>query len=157
MAGPNGGGTYSFKDVQAAIVGPGGAFTIGNDAGVAAEGISVEMADAKGSMVQGADGSWMHSLHAANGGRFIVRLLKTSPVNNRLMNMYNYQRTSSAYWGNNTLSMKNPVSGDSIVAQGAAFERAPTNVNAVEGGVMEWAFMCGTIDQVIGTYAPLGI
>ena len=34
--------TYSFLDVQATIVGPGGAFSLGSGAGVAEEGISIE-------------------------------------------------------------------------------------------------------------------
>ena len=49
--------TYSFLDVNAGIVGPGGAFSLGNGAGVSDEGITVAASEDIGAMTIGADGS----------------------------------------------------------------------------------------------------
>ena len=43
-------------DIVAAIKGPNGSFSLGNGAGVAEEGITIAMVDAKNTMVIGADG-----------------------------------------------------------------------------------------------------
>ncbi len=37
-----------------------------------------------------------------------IRLLKNSPLNRVLMDLYNYQQTSSAYTGQNVLVLSNP-------------------------------------------------
>lgn len=89
---------YSFEDVQATITGPGGTISLGAGAGNAQEGISVEFVDDKDNMLMGADGSGVHSLRASNAARLLVRLLKTSPVNAALSQMYRYQKQSSLFW-----------------------------------------------------------
>ena len=65
-------GTYSFADVMCAIAGPGGNFIIGSSAGVTDEGITVTMIDDKSTMIVGADGGVMHSLHVASGSTIAV-------------------------------------------------------------------------------------
>src|ERR1700690_3265850 len=104
--------TYSFLDVQATITGPGGAFALGSGSANAKEGITVEFIEDKDNMIIGADGSAMHSLIASKGGTATIRLLKTSPVNSQLQQLYAYQQTSSAFWGQNLIRLTNAVTGD---------------------------------------------
>jgi hypothetical protein len=142
--------TYSFMDVNASIVGPGGAFALGYGSGNSEEGISVAMVENKNLMTIGADGSVMHSLHAGNGGTVTIRYLKTSPTNQALAVMYDTQRISSALWGQNTIVISDPARGDTITATQVAFQRQP-NVNyAKDGGVQEWIFDAGVVNVVLG-------
>ncbi|MBU9403923.1 DUF3277 family protein, partial [Burkholderia multivorans] len=60
--------TYSFQDVTATIVGPGGAFSLGYGSANAEEGITIAQAGDKNTMTVGADGEVMHSLHADKSG-----------------------------------------------------------------------------------------
>jgi len=143
-------GTYSFLDVRAAIVGPGGSFSFGSDAGAAEEGISVSMTEDKNTMTIGAGGEAMHSLHAGKSGSVTVRLLKTSPVNQKLSALYNIQTISSAAHGQNVISLRNPVSGDSITATQVAFTKHPDLTYAKDGGTVEWTFHAGAIDLSLG-------
>jgi hypothetical protein len=144
--------TYSFLNVQATIVGPGGNFNIGQGAGIAEEGITIERGGDKGTMTIGADGTGMHSLHADKSGTLTVRLLKTSPTNAKLMAMYDLQTTDSRLYGNNVITVTDTGSNDSTGCRGVAFKKAPTLVYAKEGQMMEWAFNCVAIDSVLGTY-----
>lgn len=141
--------TYSFLDVQCSITGPGGSLIL-SEGGIADEGISIEMTEDKTSMIIGADGEGMHSLHAGKSGRVIVRLLKNSPLNAALMTMYNYQSTSSAYAGQNTISVSNPIWGDDHDCRQCAFVKVPNNANAKEGNTQEWAFNSIKIDSQLG-------
>src|SRR5690348_11425020 len=95
--------TYSFLNVQASIVGPGGSFNLGDGAGVTEEGITIERQDDKDAMTIGADGIGMHSLRASKAGTVTVRLLKTSPQNAKLMAMYDLQTLSSTLHGQNVI------------------------------------------------------
>ncbi len=137
--------TYSFLDVQATIVGPGGTFSLGSG-GNAEEGIEIEFEGDKNTMTPGADGAVMHSLHAAKNGKVSIHLLKTSPLNALLSNMYNLQTVSSALHGQNLITVSNTVTGDQITCQQAAFSKHPTSVYAKEGGTNTWMFDVGAID-----------
>jgi hypothetical protein len=152
--------TYSFTDVQCTINGPAGLvalgdpannsnFQLGSGAGNAEEGITVEMTEDKDTMTLGADGTLMHSLHAAIGGRMTVRLLKTSPTNMQLSEMYKAQQTSAALWGNNIITIDDKARGDKIQGTQMAFMRFPNVVYAKDGNVMEWIFG-GLIVQTLG-------
>ncbi len=143
-------GTYSFLDVQAAINGPGGSFGLASGAGSAEEGITISMMEDKNTMTIGADGSVMHSLHAGKGGTVTARLLKTSPINRLLMEMYNFQTISSANHGQNVLSIRDPIRGDSITCQACAFKKVPDLTFAKDGGTNEWMWDAGFIDQKLG-------
>jgi hypothetical protein len=147
--------TYSFADVQASISGPGGAFSLGSGAGVAEEGITVAYINPKGSMDFGADGTPQNSLHASNGSRVTIRLLKTSPVNQQLAALYNSQAASSANWGQNTITVSNPVWGDSFNLQQCAFEKFPDVNYRVEAGMNEWVFLCGLTVPALGDGNPV--
>lgn len=141
--------TYSFVDVQAAISGPGGAFSLGSG-GVADEGITIEMVDDKSTMVTGADGTGQHNLHASKAGKVTIRLLKTSPLNAKLTVMYNRQTTSAAFHGQNVISVRDPVRGDDYGCRGCAFAKFPTNTYGKAGPVMEWTFNAIEVDPILG-------
>jgi hypothetical protein len=146
--------TYSFGDVQAAITGPGGSVSLGNGAGPSEEGITITMTEDKNTMTIGADGSGMHSLHMGKSGAVSIRLLKTSPTNYQLMEMYNYQTTGSANHGKNTISVRNPATGDSVQCQQVAFRKAPDLSFAKDGGFNEWGFHAVFIDEKLGNGQP---
>lgn len=145
--------TYSFSDVQGSLAGPSGVVNLGYGASVADEGISIDMAGDKNTMMIGADGEGMHSLHADKSGTITVRLLKTSPTNAKLMAIYDVQTASSALHGLNVITISNPVTGDTTVGRNAAFKKKPSVSYKKDGDIMEWVFDCIKIDTVLGTYA----
>lgn len=134
------GGTYSFLDVVGSITGPGGNFNLASGAGNTDEGITIEYKDDKNVQTTGADGTVMNTLHASKSGQITVRLLKTSPVNAQLSEMYNVQSQGSAYWGLNVISIKNPISGDAITATYAAFKKHTPITFDKDGRHNEWTF-----------------
>lgn len=143
--------TYSFLDNSATIAGIGGVFNLAGDgAGNAEEGISIEMTEDKNTMTIGADGSVMHSLHAGKSGTVTVRLLKTSPVNQKLSLMYAVQTASSALHGNNVISVRNTATGDAVTCQQVAFAKYANLTYAKDGGMNEWTFHAGKIDGYLG-------
>lgn len=147
--------TYSFLDVHAAIDGPGGNFPLSGDrVGIAQEGITVTATGDKNVMTIGADGSWMHSLRGDDSGSVTVTLLRTSPVNRQLQEMYNYQKQSSANWGRNTITIRDVSRGDTVTCQGVAFAKAPDRPFAEEGGTYQWTFHAGQIEGQIGSGTP---
>ena len=75
--------TYSFADISASLVGPGGAISLGYGSGVADEGIAIAAKAEKSAMTVGADGEVMHTLRADKSGTVTLTYLKTSPVNAR--------------------------------------------------------------------------
>lgn len=143
--------TYSFQTVFATLAGPGGNINLAAGAGAAEEGVSTELVEETDSMKIGAGGEVSHSLHAARAGKITVRLLKTSPTNQLLMNMYNLQRDSPKTWANSTLVITNIAVGDSISCSGVAFEKTPPNNWAKEAGTLEWVFNCSQMEQTLGS------
>jgi hypothetical protein len=142
--------TYSFLDVHASIVGPGGSFNIGAGAANAEEGIDVEPVEDIDILTIGADGSAMHTLRANKAGKITVRLLKTSPVNQQLSDMMAFQRTTSANHGQNNITITNAVTGDVITCQQVAFAKPPALKYATAGGINEWEFNAGIVDPALG-------
>lgn len=132
--------TYSFKDIVAAIVGPGGVINLADGAGVAEEGIDVQWLGETDNMIVGADGEGMHSLRADRSAKATVRLLKTSPTNALLSLMYNFQRSSGAQHGQNTITIVDKLRGDVITLRQAAFSKAPSLSFASVAGTVEWEF-----------------
>jgi len=141
---------YSFLDVKAALVGPGGAINLGDAAGVAEEGISIDPAGDVNTMMIGADGTGTHSLHADKSGQITVRLLKTSPTNALLSAMVNFQRSSAASHGQNTITIADVSRGDVITCEGCAFKRIPNMGYGKEAGVLEWVFDSIRVTQTLG-------
>jgi hypothetical protein len=142
--------TYSFLNTNCALVGPGGAINLGAGSGAAEEGITIEATNDIDTLTIGADGTPMHSLHADKSGKITIRLLKTSPVNQRLSQMYAFQTATAANHGQNTLSLANSVTQDSITCQFVAFMKAPTLNYVKDGGFNEWVFSAGIIDRTLG-------
>lgn len=142
--------TYSFQNVTASIVGPGGAFSLGNGSGNSEEGITVAFTEDKNTMTVGADGSGMHSMHAGRSGAITVRLLKTSPVNKQLTDLYRFQTATPTNHGQNTISVRDPARGDVVVALECAFRKMPDNAWAKVGNILEWVFDCIAIDEKLG-------
>ncbi|NIF30558.1 DUF3277 family protein [Enterobacter sp. Cy-643] len=145
-------GTYSFMDVTASLVGPTGVIDLGAGSANGDAGIKVEMAGPKNTMTVGIDGEVMHNLSPAKNGAITVTLMKTSPVNKKLMQAYNAQTLSSALWGKNTIVVRNTSSGDLVSASSVAFSQLPANSNGKDAGTMDWKFDCGKIDQQLGEF-----
>lgn len=146
--------TYSFLDTSLSINGPGGSFNIGG-AGTASaeEGFTTSSADAN-TMTIGAGGSAMHSMHADKSGSLTLRLLKTSPVNRLLMQLYNFQKQSSANWGQNVLTGRDVARGDFLTGREVAFKKRPDITFAKEAGINEWSFDIGILDEDLGSGQP---
>ena len=138
--------TYSFKDTNASIVGPGGAFTL--TAGAAEEGITIAMRADKNDLIIGASGAGQHSLRADKSANVTIRLLKNSPTNALLSGMYNLQQTSSTLWGQNIIAVVSSI-GDAITLSGVAFKKQPTVTYAEKGGMNEWEFEAIEVNEIL--------
>lgn len=145
--------TYSFIDTVGTGVFAGETVQLGYGAGTAEEGISIAMDEDKTITVTGSDGTLMHSLAASNTGMVTIRLLKISPQNQRLQNIYNRTRLVAALWGANHLSFHNITTGDQIELTQAAFVKTPDNNYAKEGNILEWTFR-GVLSITYGRGAP---
>lgn len=141
---------YSFEDVQATLAGPGGVASLGFGAAVAKEGISIDFVDPKNAMIIGADGQGVHSLRAGKAAKITIRLMKTSPQNAVLNQMYNTQIGSSLFWGQNVLTVTNPVTGDDYPCSEVAFEKFPAITWAEDPNMNEWVFDAIKADPILG-------
>lgn len=109
------------------------------------------MDEDKDTLVTGADGSAMHSLHAAKAGKINVRFLKTSPANAKLAQMYATQTAVSGLHGQNVITITDIARGDRITGRIAAFAKFPSLSYSKDGAMNEWAFNVGKIDFVLGS------
>ena len=143
-------GAYSFIDVTATMDGPGGKFDI-SGSGVSEEAIRVSMTNDKNTMVIGARGDGMHSLRVSTAARITISLLKTANGNAQMNALYRYQSVpGAAFWGQNTLTIINAISGDAIIATAGAFVRQTDVVYAVEGGLNSWVFDFTATELILG-------
>ena len=143
---------YSSKDVSVSLVGPTGTLSLGYGNAVAEEGVDVNAANDKNTMTVGADGEGMHSLHADKSGQITIRLLKTSPQNQKLMAMYDAQAISASLWGKNIITITNSAAADLHVGRECAFKKKPDMKYAKDGDIVSWVFDSVKIDSVLGTY-----
>lgn len=146
--------TYSFINVAASLVGPGGVLNLGYGAGDSEEGITVEMIDDKNKMDIGASGEIMHSLRASNAGRITVKLLKTSPTNALLSQLYNFQRASSILWGQNAINVADTARGDLINASQMAFVKQSDLGYGQDGNMNTWVFVGSIDNELLGIGTP---
>lgn len=145
--------TYSFLDVECTLVGPGASLQLGNGSGSAEEGIDIDMVEDKDGMTVGSDGAIMHSLRAGNAGSMTIRLLKTSPMNAKLQDLYNFQKTGSAFWGQNVIVVSDTQRGDVITGTVMAFNRQTPVKYAKDGNINEWKLQ-GNVEQLLGSGVP---
>lgn len=143
--------TYSFMSVTAAISGPNGSFDLSN--GNSEGGISHSMREDKNAQTVGADGTVMNSLHAGNTGTVTVRLLKTSPVNALLSNMYAADKSDATVWGQNVITIRDVARGDHVTCSQCAFKKFPDETWDKEGPALEWTFDA-VIDAQLGSGTP---
>jgi len=141
---------YSFQDVVATLIGPGGALSLGAGSSNAKEGISVTFLEDKNNLLMGADGNGVHSLRASKATRITVRLLKTSPLNAGLSAMYALQSASSLFWGQNLLTVTNPITGDDYPCEEVAFQKFTDLTWAEDANINEWPFVAIKADPVLG-------
>lgn len=141
---------YSFIDVVATITGPNGTISLGNDAAPGEEGISVAFAEDQATMTIGADGNGMHSLHAGQSGMVTVRMLKSSPTNALLQQMYAADRSHPSLTGQNTITISWIGGGDVTVAQSCAFRKFPDNVYGKDAALLEWSWNAIRIAPLLG-------
>lgn len=142
--------TYSFNDIVAAITGTGGTINLGAGASIAAEGITIDPVEDKNVMTIGADGAGMHSLVASSAATVTIRLLKTSPTNRLLQEMYNVQTASASTHGENVITIRDVARGDTITLTGVAFKNSPSLTYAKEGGTVEWVFDAIRSTRILG-------
>ena len=142
---------YSFLNVSCTIAGPGGILNLGAGAAVAEEGISIEPVEDKNAMFIGADGKGQHSLIASDAAVTTIRLLKTSPLNQALAIMFDFQSSSSALWGQNVITVVDSARGDFSIIQSCAFKKKPTITYDKEGKMMEWTFDGISANSVLGS------
>lgn len=143
--------TYSFQDVVGSITGPNGTISIGAGSCATDGGLSIVMVEDKSTMTIGADGCVMHSLHAGKGANVTVRLLKTSPTNALLSQMYMGDTENSGAFGQNTISVRDLQRNDVITMQQCAFAKFPDTTYAKDGGEMVWTFHAGIVDFNLGS------
>jgi hypothetical protein len=146
--------TYSFQDTSFTITGFGGSISLGSGSGSAEEGITIESVEDKNVMTIGADGFTQHSLVASRAATITVRILKTSPVNATLQQMYNLQTASALTHGKNVITGRDTARGDFIILTKVAFAKECPITYAKEAGSNEWIFHCGEKIQVLGQGDP---
>lgn len=127
----------------------------GPQAASAEEGMTITFGEETNTQTIGADGSVMNSLHASRAGTATFRLLKTSPLNKALMEIYNYQRQQSSRWGRNHITVRDLARDDQYTLDGCAFVRVPTNSYAKIGNTIEWEFHVSLIDPRLGALSLL--
>lgn len=143
-------GTYSFLDVEATIIGPGGAVSIGSSSGASDEGITVEPS-VRNTMTTGAGVGVMHSLQAQKSGKLSVHLLKTSPVNAQLSVMQALQMATPSLHGQNVITVTEQGLGDVVTATEVAFTRPPALSYSKDGAMNTWEFDVGQLDELLGS------
>ena len=137
---------YAFSNTYVHLDGPFVNVGLGAGAGDAEGGITVTMTEDKNTMTIGADGEAMHSLHSGKSGTVTVRLLKTSPTNAVLSDVYGRQTNQ----GQNIIHIQDQMRGDDITCREVAFARYPEITYAKEGGEVTWTFHCAKIDMKLG-------
>jgi len=146
--------SYSFKDITAAIAGPGVYANLGSGAAAAEEGITIAPIDDKNIMTVGANGDGIHSLRADDSALVTVRLLKSSAANAILMAAYQFQKLSSLAWGKNTITLRDIARGDFLTLQQVAFAKLPDLEYGTEAQPIEWTFHAIKVVGLLGVGTP---
>ena len=143
-------GVYSFLDNSATWTGPGGTISLGSTSGAAKEGITIEYEEEVGHMDVGAGGAVQHSLHANKSGTITIRVLKSSPINQKISNKIAFQRASAENYGQDVFSIANLVTGDIVTCQFVAPKKFSALTYAEDAGMNEWVLNAGLIEPTLG-------
>lgn len=143
--------TYSFKDINATLVGPGGFISLGDGSAAAEEGISLTPSGDKSGMMMGADGNGIHSLYADKSGMIVCRFLKNSPTNELLSALFAFQTSNSASHGGNTLVVRDKNRGDVWTCTQVAFKKRPDVTYAKDADIIEWEFNAIKMEMTLGS------
>jgi len=146
---------YSFRDCLITFSGPAGTIRLGAGQGpaigVADEGITIERAEDRNTLLVGINGETLNLVHAGNTGTVRLRLLKTSLANGQLIDVYNDQKTRGSNWGTDMqhITVEDLARKDKIVAGSLAFAGEPAVTFGKVGGVNEWTFHAGRIQMFL--------
>ena len=139
--------TYSFGDVTATLN-----FTGIVPITVSGEGtgsIDTTMAGDKTSHDIAADGMVMISKVLGNNGTIALNIQQTSSTHKLLLLWYNYiLGASSAEWANNSITIRNNVLGETIVATGVSPQKLPDKPYQAQGQKVTWNLMAAEITQL---------
>ena len=143
--------TYSFLDVSATITGPNITASIGSTSGTSDEGITVAFSEDQSTMVTGADGTGMHSIHGAQSGTVNLRLLKSSPTNALLAAAYQADRSVPSSGGQNTIVISWLAGGDVYLCSQCDFRKFPDNAYGKDANIIEWTFNAIYLNPLLGS------
>ncbi len=101
-------------------------------------------------MQTGAGGDIMHSLNASDSGRITIRLLKTSPTNALMSQLYNFQKNNPSAWGQNQFRGADIVRGDVVTGTELALSRHTPLSYAKDANINEWILQ-GKVFVLLGT------
>jgi hypothetical protein len=147
--------SYSFRNVVAAVDGPGGIVPLSGGIGSAKEGITIAAVGDENVMTKGADDFTQHSMIEDSSATVTVRLLKSSPANALLMALRNFQKLGgSLTWGQNRITVTDVARGDLHVLTDVAFKKVPDLEYASEASPVEWTFDAGHWQPILGTGTP---
>lgn len=141
---------YAFANVNASIVGPNAAFSMGFGSGLDDGGISVEFAEPRVGMKAGADGQAMVSFYSQTLGKIIIRVQKTAPVNALLSAMFAADSADPTQVGQNTILVSDLALVDLCAGKQCAIEKHPNIVYGKEGPMNEWTFLVGQLRVLLG-------
>lgn len=142
--------TYSFANVDCAIVGPNGTFSMGFGAGIDEGGITAELTEVRGAQRAGADGQAMTTLYTGKLGKITIRVQKTSPLNAFLSALYNADASDATQYGQNTIACRDSSLLDVIAGAQCGIEKHASQTYGKEGPMNEWVFLVGTLNFVLG-------
>lgn len=124
--------TYSFNEISASLIGPGGAISLRYVSGNTNEGITIAKAG-------GNDKS----------GTITLAYDRKSPVNAQLQALYDAQSLDARLRGRNLITLTNPATGDVTACRSCAFSEVP---DLSKNGIMRWVFSASKIDTILGAY-----
>jgi hypothetical protein len=135
--------SYSFKDTFCSLEGPGGSLSLGT-AGVGTEGITISANTDRNIMEVGCGGAVQNSLVLNYSGTISLSLLKTSPGQYILNEMFNFQSASAVQWGKNIITLQTS-NGDSVVCSQVSFKKMPSQEYKTAAGMVTWEFDAGSV------------
>ena len=139
--------TYSFGDVTASL----------NFAGIipltvtgaGAGSIDTTMAGEKTAHDVAADGTVMISKILGNNGSISLNIQQASSTHKNLLLWYNYiLNAPSSEWANNSITIRNNVIGETLIATGVSPQKLPDKPYQSQGQRVTWNLMAAEITQL---------